>query len=398
MSATASGVRGEARELATSADAVAAAVADGAVAARPEIGASLRLDEVSREFGNVVAVDSVSLFLEPGRFLTILGPSGAGKSTCLHLVAGLLDATSGSIEIDGRSVDRTPPERRNVGLVFQNYALFPHLSVAQNLAFPLEMRGLERGVIKRRVAETLDLVGLDGLEARRPRQLSGGQQQRVALARVLIYRPQVVLMDEPLGALDRNLRQQMQSEINRLHSELGLTVVYVTHDQSEAMAMSDLIAVMDRGRLVQSGTPREVYAHPRSSFVATFLGEANLMPGQVSSVNVEGGHAYASVAQGLGARAPLTGEWVMGQPVTVVIRPEDIRVRDSGQDGEDGAAVRARVTNVAYVGDAFRVQVIDEQGHQLLAKLPSSSDAVPVQGDLVALDWSDARATFVSAD
>ncbi len=386
MSASASSVRGEVGDRAIPGEAVAA---NGAA-----VGASLDLQGIARDFGTVRAVDGISLNLEPGRFLTILGPSGAGKSTVLHMVAGLIEPTSGTIHIDGRPVVGVPPERRNVGLVFQNYALFPHLSVAQNLAFPLEVRGVDRPEIRRRVAETLDLVGLHGLGQRRPRQLSGGQQQRVALGRVLIYRPQVVLMDEPLGALDRNLRQQMQLEIGRLHARLGLTVVYVTHDQSEALAMSDLIAVMDSGRIAQVGSPREVYGRPRNAFVATFLGEANLLPGQVVRVDSTIGEAYAALGPGLGAKGPINGGLVVGQAVTLVVRPEDVRVRPS--HGEEG--VQARVSEVAYVGDVFRVQLIDEAGRQLLAKLPASADHVPMRGDVVILDWPAARATFVTAD
>jgi putative spermidine/putrescine transport system ATP-binding protein len=387
MSASASSVRGEAGDRATYREAVSASPAS--------LGASLRLEDVTRDFGAVRAVERLSLNLEPGRFLTILGPSGAGKSTALHLVAGLLEPTSGTIQIDGRQVDGLPPEHRNVGLVFQNYALFPHLSVAQNLAFPLEMRGVDRAAIKHRVAETLDLVGLHGLDSRRPQQLSGGQQQRVALGRVLIYRPQIVLMDEPLGALDRNLRQQMQVEIGRLHDQLGLTVVYVTHDQSEAMAMSDLIAVMESGRIAQVGSPREVYARPHSSFVATFLGEANLVPGEIARMDASRGDAYATTAPGLGGHGPINGGLALGQRVTVVVRPEDVRIGPI--NGEDHG-LRARVADVAYVGDSFRVQLVDEAGRHLLAKLPAAADTVPAAGDLVAVDWPAARATFVVAD
>ncbi|HYI23535.1 MAG TPA: ABC transporter ATP-binding protein [Candidatus Limnocylindrales bacterium] len=355
-------------------------------------GASVQLAELTRDFGPVRAVDSLSLDVDAGRFLALLGPSGSGKTTALHLIAGLLAPTSGSIRIGGVACEDVPADRRNVGIVFQNYALFPHLTVAQNLAFPLEMRGVPRPEITQRVTDVLRLVDLEGMEERRPRQLSGGQQQRVALARVLIYRPQVVLMDEPLGALDRNLRQQMQLEIKRLHEELGLTIVYVTHDQSEALAMADQIAVIDHGRIVQSGPPRQLYDRPVSQFVATFLGEANLLPGTISSVDAASGVAYARFLPGLGSTGTLAGGLRVGTPVTVVVRPEDMLVSPA-PNGTEGWT--ARVAATAFAGDAFRIQLTDGQGRRLLAKMPVTTAAPPAVGSEVVIGWPDHRATFV---
>jgi ABC-type Fe3+/spermidine/putrescine transport system ATPase subunit len=254
------------------------------------------------------------------------------------------------------------------------------------------MRKVSRAEIKRLVSDALAMVGLAGLDARRPRQLSGGQQQRVALARALIYRPPILLMDEPLGALDKNLRQQMQIEIKTLQTELGLTVVYVTHDQAEALAMSDAIAVIEGGRIAQVGPPRALYDHPASRFVATFLGEANLFAGVMSTL---GGGAEAATAEGpagLRATGPAPGLHV-GSPVTLIVRPEDVHLADD----PDGAGLLATVEAVAFVGDSFRVQLMDEAGIQVLAKLPKAASDPPQVGSRVRLSWDPAKATFVAA-
>jgi ABC-type Fe3+/spermidine/putrescine transport system ATPase subunit len=243
---------------------------------------AVRLNEVAFAYGTAAVLRGVSLAVPAGRFLTLLGPSGCGKTTLLKLIGGYLTASSGQVVLRGRDVTALPAEARNVGMVFQNYALFPHLDARRNVAFPLEVRGTPRGERQRRVEAMLDLVGLSAQErGRRPAALSGGQQQRVALARALVFRPDVLLLDEPLANLDRHLREQLRSELRRLHAETGVAAVMVTHDQEEALAVSDLLGVMNDGRLLQVGTPAEIYDRPRTPFVARFLGDANLLPGSL---------------------------------------------------------------------------------------------------------------------
>src|SRR5262252_3250474 len=252
-------------------------------ASGPSKGAEVRLEGLVKTFGATRAVDGVTLTAQAGEFLTLLGPSGSGKTTTLSCVAGFAVPTEGEVFIGGTPVTFEPPFKRNVGMVFQNYALFPHMTVAENLAFPLRMRKRPAVEIRERVAGALALVQLEGLGGRAPRQLSGGQQQRVALARALVFEPPVLLMDEPLGALDRKLRIEMQLELKHLHARLGVTVIYVTHDQEEALTLSDHIAVMNRGRIEQVGTPLDLYENPRTRFVAEFIGESNVVEGTVAA-------------------------------------------------------------------------------------------------------------------
>jgi putative spermidine/putrescine transport system ATP-binding protein len=246
-------------------------------AARP----ALAIRGLRRRFGDVMAVDGVDLDVAKGEFITLLGPSGSGKTTTLRVVAGFLAADEGSIEIDGQEMRNVPPYKRDVGMVFQNYALFPHMTAAQNVAFPLQMRGVSRTEQRERIAEALEMVKLPKHGERYPRQLSGGQQQRVALARAIVFRPRLLLMDEPLGALDKKLREALQLEIMRISRQLGSTVIYVTHDQEEALVMSDRIAIFDQGRIQQLGSGEDLYERPRSTFVADFVGESNLLRGRL---------------------------------------------------------------------------------------------------------------------
>lgn len=239
---------------------------------------AVNINSVSKHYGSVVALDPVSLAINPGEFVALLGPSGSGKSTLLMMIAGFETPTSGEIELDGKRINDVPAHARGLGIVFQNYALFPHMTVAENIAYPLRRRGMQRHEIETKVREALRLVSLEMYGTRLPAQLSGGQQQRVALARALVFRPPVLLMDEPLGALDRKLRQQLQTEIKLIHKELGSTVIFVTHDQEEALSMADRVAVMGSGRIQQFGTPRELYEAPINAFVADFIGEMNFMP------------------------------------------------------------------------------------------------------------------------
>ncbi len=260
-------------------------------------GAGLALRGIRKAFGPVAALDGIDLEVKSGEFLTILGPSGSGKTTLLKIVAGFELPEEGDVLLGGEDMTFTAPAKRNVGMVFQNYALFPHMDVRGNIAFPLEVRRLPRAEIDRRVAATLALVDLDGYEGRFPRQLSGGQQQRVALARAIVFGPQLLLLDEPFGALDRKLREAMQLEVRRLQRHLGLTTVFITHDQEEALILSDRIAVMNRGRIQQVALPRELYERPANAFVADFVGESNLLFGRIAAVRE--GRAEIEFAHGL---------------------------------------------------------------------------------------------------
>jgi putative spermidine/putrescine transport system ATP-binding protein len=280
----------------------------------------LSLQHLKKDYGGaVLAVDDVSLSIEKGEFVTFLGPSGSGKTTTLMMIAGFERASGGEIMLSGRSIDPIPPHRRNIGVVFQNYALFPHMSVAKNVGFPLRMRRVPKAKIATRVGRILEIVGLSAHAEAEPRRLSGGQQQRVALARALVFEPDVLLLDEPLGALDKNLREQMQLEIRRIHNELGVTTIYVTHDQTEAMTMSDRIAVFNRGQIEQVDVPLKLYHAPATAFVAGFVGDNNVLDGAVAN---DGFVSVPGIGQVAAAAAP---GGAAGRAVKVAIRPESIR-------------------------------------------------------------------------
>lgn len=336
---------------------------------------ALRIRGVSKTFstpegGEVRALDDVSLDVADGSFSVLLGPSGCGKTTLLRCIAGLESPDSGEILLRGERIDGTPVWRRRVNTVFQSYALFPHMTVAQNIAFGLEMDKLPKDQIGTRVEEALELVRLGGLGQRRPAQLSGGQQQRVALARALAKAPEVLLLDEPLSALDLKLRRGMQTELKRLQRETSITFILVTHDQGEAMAMGDQVAVFDAGRIVQVGRPEDVYLRPRTAFVADFIGEANLLPArrEGASLAIEGLGAIEDSALA-NPEAPDTGE------VTVAIRPESIRV-DRDETGP------ATVTDVTFTGGEVHVD-LDIAGNRMSIRLPSHGDQVLSIGDRV---------------
>ena len=338
----------------------------------------VRLERVVKRFDDVVAVDDVSLEIERGRFFALLGPSGCGKTTSLRMIGGFEEPTAGVIELGGREVTGLPPYKRDVNTVFQSYALFPHLTVFENVAFGLRRKRVERGQIKGRVNEMLELVELGGLGARKPRQLSGGQQQRVALARALVCKPQVLLLDEPLGALDLKLRKQMQLFLKRLQHDVGITFIHVTHDQEEAMTMADGIAVMNRGQIEQLGTPDELYEHPRTAFVAGFLGVSNLLDGTVAGndrVALDGGgevHVPPSLLAGR------TGRVALG------VRPEKIRLGAGELNSIEG-----RIQERAYVGVA--TQYVVETAHGPIQVFVQNADAgvqVFAPGEAVTLSFS----------
>jgi putative spermidine/putrescine transport system ATP-binding protein len=307
---------------------------------------ALRLVQLTKRYGDVVAVDGVSLEVREGEFITLLGPSGSGKTTILMMVAGLIPATDGEIWLGSHLATFVPPHERDIGVVFQNYALFPHMTVADNIAFPLKMRKLGRTETRERVARALEMVQLPNVGHRYPRQLSGGQQQRIALARALVFNPSIVLMDEPLGALDKKLRQHMQLEIKHLHEQLGITAIYVTHDQEEALTMSDRVALMHEGRIAQLGPSIELYERPASEFVADFIGESNILAGRaVERTRLE-------LADGLSATVPDEAVLRPGQPVRLVLRPEKIHLAEDGDHFDN--LWEGVIDEVIYVGDTTK--------------------------------------------
>lgn len=351
---------------------------------------TIELSQVRKVYPpSFTAVDGVSLTVDEGSFTTLLGPSGSGKTTTLMMIAGFETPTSGRILLAGRDITNLPPYDRNIGMVFQNYALFPHLTVYENVAFPLRVRKRSRAEIDAAVARALELVQLGGFASRYPRQLSGGQQQRVALARAIIFESPVLLMDEPLGALDKNLRHHMQSELKRLQRSLGVTVVYVTHDQGEAVSMSDTVVVMNAGRVVQQGSPRDIYRRPKTRFAAEFLGETNLLTIEPAGSR---GHLQLGRIKG-GPLVPLPHS-ATAQGGLYSLRPEDVTLARSAEDGSFGPAV---VEEVVYLGDALRCRAAFPEGLALWTKIPAGDTSLlPREGETVWLLWQSENLIAVS--
>jgi spermidine/putrescine transport system ATP-binding protein len=346
--------------------------------------ADVRLERVTKQFDEVIAVDDVSLSVTHGQFFALLGPSGCGKTTTLRMIGGFEEPTAGAIYLGDRDVVGLPPYKRDVNTVFQSYALFPHLSIFENVAFGIRRKGVRGGQLAGRVREILKLVDLAGVEKRKPRQLSGGQQQRVALARALVNKPQLLLLDEPLGALDLKLRKQMQLELKQIQHELGVTFVHVTHDQEEAMTMADTIAVMNRGQIEQLGPPDELYERPRTAFVAGFLGISNLLPGTVTAVD--------RVRLDRGGEVRVAAEALEGRDgrVAVGIRPEKIRVGSAGENSLEGS-----VFERAYVGVSTQYVVDTEAGRvTVYVQNADRAASAAAPGDRINLSWN-AESTFV---
>jgi spermidine/putrescine ABC transporter ATP-binding subunit len=348
---------------------------------QPKRGGALALRALTKRYHNVAVVDAIDLDVAAGEFVTLLGPSGSGKTTTLMMVAGFTPPTSGDIRLNGRSLTSLAPERRNIGVVFQNYALFPHMSVQDNVAFPLRMRNQSRRTIEDKVGAALRLVQLEQLRERMPRQLSGGQQQRVALARALVFDPDLLLMDEPLGALDKNLREQMQFELRRLHAELGITILFVTHDQEEALTLSDRIALMREGGFAQVGTAEELYERPANRFVAEFIGESNVIAGRADD-------GWFITDKGARLPCPANGP----RPARLlVVRPEKFAVVT---DANSPQAIAGTVVGLVYVGDFTRYLVEIGDGQRLVVKAQNrrSHDRVH-EGQTIGLllDPADAR-------
>ena len=342
---------------------------------------------ITKRFGDVTAVDDIDLEIGDGEFFALLGPSGCGKTTTLRMIAGLDFPTMGSLEIFGDEVGTLPPNKRPVNTVFQAYALFPHMSVADNIAFGLKMQKVDRLERDRRVAEAVELVQLGGMERRRPNQLSGGQQQRVALARALVNRPKVLLLDEPLGALDLKLRQEMQLELKALQREVGITFVFVTHDQEEALTMSDRIAVMHEGRLLQVGTPEDIYQRPANRFVADFIGRTNLLEATVAS--------DTEVVLSNGMRVQAASDHASGTQVAVSLRPEQAFLYRRGGSPADWPSIDGVLREVIYVGNAL-VHSVAVDWINIEVRTPYRSTETPLQvGDEVSVSWEPGGVTVV---
>ena len=361
---------------------------------------AVELRNVTKRFGDVTAVNNVSLQIRQGEFFSLLGPSGCGKTTTLRMIAGFEMPTAGEIYIDGEPLGYMPPHKRPVNTVFQHYALFPHMTVEQNVGFGLEMQGLDKAEIRRRVGEALDMVKLSGMEKRRPKQLSGGQQQRVALARALVNRPKVLLLDEPLGALDLKLRKAMQLELKSLQEEVGITFIYVTHDQEEALTMSDRIAVMNEGVVHQVDEPENIYERPADRFVADFIGETNFIPARVVQL---GPLVVVEIAGGVRVPAAWAEEGLAeGDEALLSIRPEKINLYEEHELSEPSpttARVEGRIQQMVYVGTDTRHTVRLADGAELVARLQNIHiDEEPwTIGEKTFVEWDAAHARVLRA-
>jgi spermidine/putrescine transport system ATP-binding protein len=365
----------------------------------PAPSPDVEIVDVTKRFGDVVAVDRMRLSIARGEFYSLLGPSGCGKTTTLRMIAGFEQPTEGEIFLDGKPIAGVPPYRRNVNTVFQHYALFPHMDVAQNVGYGLRQRKVERAEEQRRVAEAMTLVRLAGYERRRTWEMSGGQQQRVALARALVNRPTVLLLDEPLGALDLKLRKEMQLELKALQREVGITFVYVTHDQEEALTMSDVIVVMRDGRIQQSGSPAELYERPVNRFVADFIGTSNFVPATVLEAGGGTGWAMVRTDRGITLRGRVTDETASlnaGDNVTVATRPERLEVFavDTAGEGRPGTTqVAGRVRQGTYLGDQTEYRIQTEQAGEIIVRHQNASGAGGAlgagPGDPVIVRWHE---------
>jgi putative spermidine/putrescine transport system ATP-binding protein len=363
--------------------------------AQASMGATVTLRRLTKRFGNVLAVDDVNLSIHSGEFLTVLGPSGSGKTTILRLLAGFETPTKGSIELNGEDVAWMPPAARNIGMVFQHYALFPHMSVGENIAYGLKMRGWSKEQRQRRTDEMLRLVRLEGMGSRSPKQLSGGQQQRVALARALAFGPHVLLMDEPLGALDKALRLEMGEEIRRIHRETRATVIYVTHDQEEALALSDRVAIMRNGNLVANGTPQELYRNPPSRFVATFFGGCNIFP--IIDVSTHDGSLIVR-ATGGEARIVSQPDWEE-TPEVLAVHPHNLRVSWSNDVASNvGFVLSGHVREVLFMGDSTQITCHVEEGPTVVVRERARRAAQLEPGTRVNLIASEDDLIFIPGE
>ncbi|CZF81275.1 Spermidine/putrescine import ATP-binding protein PotA [Grimontia celer] len=347
----------------------------------------VRFDNVQKSYdGRTLVVKGFEMDIEQGEFITLLGPSGSGKSTVLMMMAGFEQPTHGEIYLNGNPIKKLPPHKRGIGLVFQNYALFPHMTVEENLAFPLQVRNLSKSEIEKKVKRALDMVRLSDFGHRRPAHLSGGQQQRVAVARALVFEPELVLMDEPLGALDKNLREEMQYEIKHIQEDLGVTMIYVTHDQSEALTMSDRIAVFNDGVVQQLATPEELYERPVNAFVAQFIGENNRLRGDVISMNNQACQVKIPNGDIITAKPVAVGQ--TGEKSTLSLRPERIVINP--EQGVLSNIFDAKVEEVIYLGDHLRTRVSVCESDEFIIKTPNAEGHPNLQrGDTIRIGWSE---------
>ncbi|WP_349828943.1 ABC transporter ATP-binding protein [Brevibacterium litoralis] len=354
------------------------------------IGAGLQLTDVTKTFGDFTAIRDISLSIEPGEFVTFLGPSGSGKTTTLNCIAGFEDVTHGEVTLGGKPLTHTPIHKRNIGMVFQGYALFPHMSVEKNVAYPLKQRKLPKSEVKAATEKALETVGLTQFRHRLPAQLSGGQRQRVALARAICFRPPLLLMDEPLSALDKALREQLQQEIRRIHREIGTTVVFVTHDQDEALALSDRIVVFDKGRIQQIGTPRELYQDPVNEFVSGFVGESVTLAGDFD------GSGFTAA----GVSMPFTPDEAWSGAATLMVRPENVFIAaDATRLDEVGVEVRtdAVIEDITYVGNSVKYRVTTVSGEGIV-RAEDTGAFVGGVGDTVMIGWKAENTKVLPSD
>jgi len=357
---------------------------------------SLTISAIAKRYGDVVALAPTDLDVAEGEFLTLLGPSGSGKTTLLSLIAGLTHPDEGLVRIGGADVTFRPPYARDIGMVFQNYALFPHMTIEENIAFPLKMRKVDAAEARRRTAEALEMVRLPQVARRFPRELSGGQQQRIALARCLVYRPSIILMDEPLGALDKKLRDQMQLEIKRLHREMRTTIIYVTHDQEEAMTMSDRICLMNDGMIEQLGTPDDLYFRPRTLFVADFLGESNLLPGKVDKVSEDTLSIVLADGRVTTSATGNGGTFTVGQEVRLLLRPQNLAVK---KGAPSNGKLNARLTDIMVTGGMTKLYMegLASGVQSLVAAYPTRNLGTRREiGEVLELDWHATDAVAIA--
>lgn len=352
-------------------------------------GAAVSFRNIAKRYGETVVLADFTLDIHPGEFVTLLGPSGSGKSTALNILAGFADPTDGQLTVDGRDVLSMPPEKRNIGMVFQSYSLFPHLNVFENVAFPLRLRKVGQSDIQRRVRAALEMVQLASYEQRRPSELSGGQRQRVALARAVVFEPAVLLMDEPLGALDLKLREAMQYEIKRLHRQLGCTIVFVTHDQGEALALSDRIAVMGQARIAQIGAPQEIYDRPATKYVAQFVGKTNTL-----QLDRTGSRRWRLPGLAVEFDEPGDASPWMNHAASLCVRPE--RICRSSEEQDSLVRFDAEVVEVTFLGDHIHYLVRSSQGTELqMHETRGGQDTVLLRGDRLRLGFNPAEASAV---
>lgn len=352
---------------------------------------ALVLRGLQKSFGDVPAVDGVDLDVREGEFVTLLGPSGSGKTTTLRMIAGFTSQSGGTIEINGVDMSHVPPHRRDVGMIFQNYALFPHMTAAENIAFPLEMRRTDRARIKERVDEALALVKLEGFGDRYPRQLSGGQQQRIAFARAVVFQPRLLLMDEPLGALDKKLREALQLEVMHISRQLGATVIYVTHDQEEALVMSDRIAIFNKGRIEQLGSGEDLYDRPASLFVADFIGESNILRGRFERDGAGDWLVHDGARWRVGSAQAGRAALAADGPAALIVRPERLRIAgldDGGPADTVTNRVVATVRDALYLGASRKYELALAGGKMVTVREPMGDGHAWQPGDRVALGWA----------